>query len=144
MNTMKKYAYLTPELVIAPRVTSKLLRILKAQGVKSVVSSGRETDTALGDMVSARVGKMARSHGLEHLHIPPSEECFQVFADAIRELPKPVLAISEHGSQAAALWTQVAADTAGADGITAAMERAGYDLSETDPGQSGESEPLAA
>lgn len=128
---------LTDTLCVAPQIQSTDLAALAAQGFRSVVNN-RPDGESDDQPASAALEAAARAAGLAFRHIPVVSGQLQdgqvdAFAQALAELPKPVLAFCRTGTRSTMLWALGAARHATADEVLQRAAAAGYDLSALRP-----------
>ncbi len=122
---------LTDQLSVAAQIHLEDLPAIAAQGFRSVVNN-RPDHEEPGQPDNDGLAEAARQAGLDWMHIPVvsgsfSDDKVRGFADALRQLPGPVLAFCRSGTRCSALWALQAEGPV--DGILATTEAAGYDLS---------------
>lgn len=122
---------LNEQLSVAPQIELVDIAALAALGFRSIINN-RPDDEAPGQPHNAELETAARQAGLEWRHIPVlsgqfTEQQAQDFAEALGELPGPVLAYCRSGTRCCALWALRARSSV--DDILATTRAAGYDLS---------------
>jgi sulfide:quinone oxidoreductase len=122
---------LNDQLSVAPQITLADMPAIAAQGFRSIVNN-RPDQEEPGQPANADLAEAAQQAGLGWRHIPVvsgafSDDKVQDFADALKELPGPVLAFCRSGTRSSAMWALQADGPV--DGILATTEAAGYDLS---------------
>lgn len=122
---------LTDQLSVAAQISAADLAALAAQGFRSIVNN-RPDHEEPGQPTSAELEAAAQQAGLAWRHIPVvgggfSDDQVRAFADALEQLPGPVLAFCRSGTRCSALWA-LQADGA-VDDVLATTRDAGYDLS---------------
>ena len=122
---------LTDQLSVAAQISADDMATIAAQGFRSIVNN-RPDDEAPGQPANAELEAAARQAGLEWRHIPVisgkvNDEQVRSFAEALGQLPGPVLAFCRSGTRCSVLWALQAEGTA--DTILATTEAAGYELS---------------
>ncbi|GAA4186107.1 bifunctional protein tyrosine phosphatase family protein/NAD(P)/FAD-dependent oxidoreductase [Shinella granuli] len=128
---------LTDEISVSPQIRLEDTNELARLGFKSIISDRpdkEENDQPDADAVCIA----AEGSGLEFRHIPVvasdiGERDIALFAEAMKDLPKPVLAFCRSGTRAAMLWALSQAATEGSDTVLAATKSAGYDLEQIRP-----------
>lgn len=128
---------LTDEISVSPQIRLEDIHELARLGFKSIISDrpdGEENDQPDADSVCLA----AEGAGLEFRHIPVvasdiGDRDIALFAEAMKDLPKPVLAFCRTGTRAAMLWALSQAATEGPDPVLAATKSAGYDLEQIRP-----------
>ncbi|MGO1163999.1 TIGR01244 family sulfur transferase [Brucella sp. C7-11G] len=128
---------LTDEISVSPQIRLEDIHELARLGFKSIISD--RPDKEENDQPDAdAVCMAAEGAGLEFRHIPVvasdiGERDIALFAEAMKDLPKPVLAFCRSGTRAAMLWALSQAATEGSDTVLAATKSAGYDLEQIRP-----------
>lgn len=122
---------LTGQLSVAAQISAADLPALAAQGFRSIVNN-RPDHEEPGQPTSAELEVAAQQAGLAWRHIPVSgggfsDDQVRAFAEALEQLPGPVLAFCRSGTRCSALWA-LQADGA-VDDVLATTRDAGYDLS---------------
>lgn len=117
---------------VSPQVNLDQIPELAKLGFKSIISNRPDAEEP-GQPDGASVGAAAEAAGLRFRHIPvvPSsigDGDVALFAAAMEELPKPVLAFCRSGTRAATLWALSQGERLGAENVLAATKSAGYDL----------------
>ncbi|CAM5775506.1 hypothetical protein LMIY3S_05058 [Labrys miyagiensis] len=105
---------------------------IAALGFRSLVSNRPDREEN-GQVEAASLCLAAEGAGLRFRHIPVtisaiSDNDIALFAAALEELPKPILAFCRSGTRAATLWALSQAARNGSDQVLAATRSAGYDL----------------
>ncbi|MFW7354639.1 MAG: TIGR01244 family sulfur transferase [Brucella sp.] len=122
---------------VSPQIKLDDAHELAQLGFKSIISDrpdGEEDGQPKADMVCMA----AEGAGLEFRYIPVvaaniSDRDVALFSEAMKDLPKPVLAFCRSGTRAATLWVLSQAPSIGGDAALAATKAAGYDLSQLRP-----------
>jgi sulfide:quinone oxidoreductase len=122
---------LTDQLSVAAQLRVDDIPALAARGFRSIVNN-RPDDEEPGQPGNAELAAAAARTGLEWRHIPVvsgqlAGEQVRSFAEALHELPGPVLAFCRSGTRCSALWALQAEGPV--DSILATTREAGYDLS---------------
>ena len=122
---------LTDQLSVAAQLSVDDIATIATRGFRSIVNN-RPDDEAPGQPANAELEAAAAQAGLGWRHIPVvsgqvTEAQVRSFADALNELPSPVLAFCRSGTRCSALWALQAEGSA--DAILATTRAAGYDLS---------------
>lgn len=125
---------LTEQLSVSPQIEAADLATLAAQGVRSVINN-RPDHEEPGQPDNAALEAAARQAGLQWRQIPvsgmPQQTQVQAFAQALQEMPSPVLAFCRSGTRCSMLWALQAQGSA--DSILQTARGAGYDLSQLRP-----------
>lgn len=132
---MTRMHKLTDSLSVAAQISVADLDTLAAQGFRSVINN-RPDGEADDQPASADLQAAALKAGLAYLHIPVVSGDLQqarvaAFAEALTELPLPVLAFCRTGTRSSMLWALQAEGTP--DAILDTALAAGYDLSALRP-----------
>lgn len=123
---------LSEQFFVSPQIIKSDLAVLQTQGIKSIICNRPDGEEA-GQPPFDKIAQDARDLGLAVRYIPVSGGVFQaadvaMFADALRELPKPILAYCRSGARSATLWSLANADTLPLADILSATKAAGYDV----------------
>lgn len=105
---------LSEGLAVSPQVTREELPALAAAGFRAVVCNRPDKEEA-GQPDFAEIAAAARALGLEARHIPvddshPVAMQKDLFAQALDELPQPVLAYCRTGNRCTKLYEAVSGD----------------------------------
>lgn len=122
---------LTGQLSVAPQIELADIDAIAAQGFRSIVNN-RPDHEQVGQPDNATLAAAAQQAGLEWRHIPVvsggfSSDQASSFAEALSQLPGPVLAFCRSGTRSSAMWALQAEGSV--DDVLATTEAAGYDLS---------------
>ncbi|MFB2553472.1 TIGR01244 family sulfur transferase [Ensifer soli] len=122
---------------VSPQIRLDDAHELARLGFKSIISNrpDREED---GQPTADMMGMAAKGAGLEFRHAPVvasdiGDRDIALFGEALKHLPKPVLAFCRSGTRAATLWALSQAPLLGEDAVLSATKSAGYDLSQLRP-----------
>ena len=125
---------LTEQLSVAPQIEAADMATLAARGFRSVINN-RPDGEEPGQPSNATLEAAAHAAGLQWCHVPiagmPEQAKVQAFADALHQLPSPLLAFCRSGNRSSMLWALQAQGTA--DSIVETARGAGYDLSQLRP-----------
>ena len=99
---------LTADLSVTPQIEPSEIADLAARGFKSIIGNRPEGETPDQPAWSS-LAAQAEQHGLAALQIPVTvgqigAADVERFAQALRELPKPIAAFCRTGTRAAMLW----------------------------------------
>ena len=99
---------LTADLSVTPQIEPSEIAELAARGFKSIIGNRPEGETPEQPAWSS-LAAQAEQHGLAALQIPVTVDQIgaadvERFAQALRELPKPIAAFCRTGTRAAMLW----------------------------------------
>lgn len=113
--------------------TEREIEILAGAGFRSLLNVQPEGEVER-HLTSAQAETLARKAGLEYRHLPvesrrPTAKTVSAFADALREMPRPIYACCYSGSRAAAAWALAIAQQSDSQSIITACAAAGYDIS---------------
>lgn len=119
---------------VSPQIELEAVQDIARLGFKSIISD-RPDGEEEGQPSANRVCAAAEGAGLEFRHIPVvaasiGDRDVALFAEAMKDLPKPVLAFCRSGTRAAMLWALSQAPSIGSDAALVATKTAGYDLSQ--------------
>jgi len=128
---------LTAQISVSPQILPGELADLAAAGFRSVINN-RPDGEAEDQPTSAEMAQAAAAHGLVYRHIPVVPGQYQpgvidAMAQALGELPAPVLAFCRTGTRSTSLWALQAAADADAHALVKAAGDAGYDLAALAP-----------
>ena len=130
---MVKIVLLEPEVAVAPQLMEADFAEVAAHGFRSVVDN-RPDGEAPDQLPHEQAAMAARRHGLHFRYQPvknvniSDDEAVEAFAQAMEELPAPILFYCRTGTRCTTLWTQAAAGRLGIDQALATARAAGYDL----------------
>lgn len=121
------------QISVAPQITPEDVAKIANEGFRALICNrpdGEGMDQPTFDEIDAA----ARNAGLETLYLPisggkVSDEDASRFAQALREMPGPVLAYCRSGTRSCTLWSLSQASTLDTAEILAAAKAAGYDMS---------------
>lgn len=110
--------------------------VVKA-GFKSVICN-RPDQEMPSQPASGDIFELANGEGLETAYLPMgmgqlSHEMIAATADALAQLPKPILAYCGSGKRAAVLWCFANVNDQGCDSVLSASKSGGYDISDLRP-----------
>lgn len=122
---------LTDQLSVAAQINVDDIATIAARGFRSIVNN-RPDGEAPGQPGNAELELAAQQAGLGWRFLPVlsgqfTEAQVQGFAEALDDLPGPVLAFCRSGTRCSALWALQAEGSA--DDILSTTRTAGYDLS---------------
>jgi sulfide:quinone oxidoreductase len=97
-----------PGFFVSAQITSEDLRQAAAQGFRSVISN-RPDDEDADQLSAARVREQAQAFGLAFAHIPVTpgvvtDENVAAMAQALEQMPSPILAFCRTGARSTKLW----------------------------------------
>lgn len=126
------FKFLTTDLAVSAQIAPGDVADIAAAGFKSILAN-RPDQEGDGQPEFAAIAHEAEKHGLTARYMPVvsgamSSDDARAFADAMEELPKPVLAYCRSGTRCAMLWGWSEAGARPADEIVALGADAGYDL----------------
>lgn len=128
---------LSPQVSVSPQVLPGELADIAAAGFRSVINN-RPDGEAEDQPTSAAMAEAAAAQGLAYRYIPvvPGQYASTVIdamAQALGELPAPVLAFCRTGTRSTSLWALQAARDGDADTLVKMAGDAGYDLAALAP-----------
>ena len=121
----------------SPQITPDDVGEAARLGFRSVIDN-RPDGEEPGQPSAERIRAAAEVNGLAFAHIPVRPGAFDDadvsrMAEAFAALPDPVLAYCRTGNRSASLWALARAPEDGADAVTDAAKKAGYDVSALAP-----------
>ncbi|HEX7325368.1 MAG TPA: TIGR01244 family sulfur transferase [Rhodanobacteraceae bacterium] len=120
-------------LAVAPQIDVADIPLLARQGVRGIINN-RPDGEAPGQPTGAELAAAASAAGIQYRHVPFAgggidPATVDDFAQALAELPHPVVAFCRSGMRSTTLWALAAAREGRAvDDIIARAGDAGYDL----------------
>jgi sulfide:quinone oxidoreductase len=123
---------LTDQVSVSPQILPGELADLAAAGFRSVINN-RPDGEAEEQPDSAAMAEAAAAHGLAYRYIPVVPGHYEpgvidAMAQALGELPAPVLAFCRTGTRSTTLWALSEAHHLHPDAILKTCAAAGYDL----------------
>jgi len=123
---------ISPKLTVSPQISVDDMATLKAEGFKAIICN-RPNGEGADQPAFEEIEAAARKHGIEARYVPVvggkvSDQDVEDFGDALRELPRPVLAYCRSGTRSATLWSLWEAKKRPLPEILAATKAAGYDM----------------
>jgi len=123
---------ISPKLTVSPQISVGDMATLKAEGFKAIICN-RPNGEGADQPAFEEIEAAARKHGIEARYVPVvggkvSDQDVEDFGDALRELPRPVLAYCRSGTRSATLWSLWEAKKRPLPEILAATKAAGYDM----------------
>ncbi|MEI4196737.1 TIGR01244 family sulfur transferase [Roseovarius sp. E0-M6] len=123
---------ISPKLTVSPQISVDDMATLKAEGFKAIICN-RPNGEGADQPAFEEIEAAARKHGIEARYVPVvggkvSDQDVEDFGDALRELPRPVLAYCRSGTRSATLWSLWEAKKQPLPEILAATKAAGYDM----------------
>jgi sulfide:quinone oxidoreductase len=123
---------ITPDLSITGQVSVEEVATLSKWGFKSVINNRPDGEQA-GQPESTEIEAAAKAAGLAYRYIPVTpgqmtEEKVVQFAEAIEDLPRPVLAFCRSGTRSISLYCLAEAESMPSDELIGEAAKAGYDL----------------
>lgn len=124
---------ISPEFSVSSQISAADVADIASQGFRSIICNRPDGEVA-DQPAFHEISRAAGEAGLEARYIPVtsggvSDGDAAAFADAMRALPKPVLAYCRSGTRSATLWSLSQAGNLPATEILAATGAAGYDMS---------------
>lgn len=125
-------AELTETLFVSPQITVEDLPALQARGIRSIINNRPDHEQA-DQPAAEHLAAAAKAHGIEYRHIPVvggqiNDDQVRQFAQALEQMPLPLLAFCRSGTRSTSLWALSNAAHTDADDLLRASEAAGYDL----------------
>jgi len=123
---------LSEDFSVSPQIDVSEMGDVAQAGFKSVLCN-RPDGEEYGQPDFVDVAKAAEGAGLEVRTVPivsgmVTPQAAQDFAQALDEMPKPILAYCRTGTRCTMLWSLVKYDELGAEEILKATQAAGYDM----------------
>ncbi|MRU15926.1 TIGR01244 family phosphatase [Roseovarius sp. A21] len=123
---------LSDEFSVSPQVDASEMDEIVQAGFKSILCN-RPDGEEYGQPEYDDVAKAAEAAGLEVRSVPivsgmVTPQAAQDFAQALEDMPKPILAYCRTGTRCTMLWSLVKFDDLGGDAILKATQEAGYDM----------------
>lgn len=131
MNTITK---ITPEFAVAGELAPFDFAEIVALGFKAIINN-RPDGEAENQLSAAAEEGIARSHGLQYVHIPASmqnvfsDEVVSAMAEALANLDGPILAHCKSGMRSTILWAAASARTLTIAEVLQRLENCPFDLS---------------
>jgi sulfide:quinone oxidoreductase len=122
---------------ISGQLTAQSITELAEQGIKTIINNRPDGEGGFYPAHS-EMQELARQHGMEYRFIPInlmglSMETVQAQAEAIAQLPKPMVAYCASGSRTASLWALAAASRKSADDIISSCALQGHNIAQMRP-----------
>jgi sulfide:quinone oxidoreductase len=130
---MKKIVHITPEFAVSAALTAKDFAEAAAMGFKSILSNLPDGESQT-HLTSREAATLADQADVRYRHIPAiksdifNERTLESMEEALRELPRPILAHCASGLRSAIAWAAVAARTQSTESVLAKLRAAGLDL----------------
>ena len=123
---------LSDDFSVSPQIDVGEVEEIVQAGFKSVLCN-RPDGEEHGQPEYDAVARAAAEAGLEVRCVPivsgmVTPQAAQDFAQALKEMPKPILAYCRTGTRCTMLWSLVKFDDLGGDEILKATQAAGYDM----------------
>jgi len=120
-------------LMVSGQIEESDIPLLAAKGVRAIICN-RPDGEVEGQPPFSEVDAAAAAKGIKAVYMPVrsnaiSDADVQAFAQALDELPKPMLAYCRSGTRCTALWALGQAGKRPAGDIIVQAQKAGYDLS---------------
>ncbi|MBP1472833.1 TIGR01244 family phosphatase [Frateuria sp. MAH-13] len=128
---------LTDQVSVSPQILPGEMADLEAAGFRSVINN--RPDGEVDDQPSSsEMAQAAAAHGLAYRDIPVvpgryDPDVIDAMAQALQEMPAPVLAFCRTGTRSTTLWALQAAREGEAEAIVKAAGEAGYDIAALAP-----------
>ncbi len=123
---------ISPELTVSPQITVGDMAAIKDAGLRAIVCNRPDGEGA--DQPSfEEIEAAAQAVGIEARYVPVQagmvgDDDVAAFADALKDLPRPLLAYCRTGTRSATLWSFHEAKRRPMPEILAATKAAGYDM----------------
>lgn len=122
---------------VSPQLTPDAVTALAQKGVKAIINNRPDTEIGFYPK-SAEIARLAAENGLEYRHIPInlaglSLEDVKAFAEALDDLPKPVVGYCASGLRSANMWALSSAKNKSPDDIIATGAASGFNFSAMRP-----------
>jgi sulfide:quinone oxidoreductase len=123
---------LTAQVSVAPQIRPEELLAIAAAGFRSVINN-RPDHEADDQPTHATLAEAAARQGLAYRYIPVvpgqyDKPTVDAMAQALGEMPPPVLAFCRTGTRSTSLWALQAARHGSVDDLVRIAGEAGYDL----------------
>lgn len=124
-------------LSVAPQLEVADVAVLAARGFRAIINNRPDGEDGI-QPPGAALEAAARQHGLGYRYIPVlpgqvQDASVDAFAEALRQLPGPILAFCRSGTRSAMLWALGAVRERDVDGVLQVAAEAGYDISALRP-----------
>lgn len=128
---------LTAHISVSPQILPGEMADLEAAGFRSVINNRPDGETD-DQPTSTEMARAAAAHGLAYRDIPVlpgryEPAVIEAMAQALEELPAPVLAFCRTGTRSTTLWALQAARAGDVGTIVKAAGEAGYDIAALAP-----------
>lgn len=128
---------LAPDFSVSPQISVRDISLIAAQGFCSLVIN-RPDGEAEDQPAQADIMEAASRHGLDVRSIPITpgqitDADVDAFAQALRDMPAPLLAYCRTGTRSVSLWALAQVGHLSVGAILKAAKSAGYDLSALRP-----------
>jgi len=128
---------LNAQLSVSPQLLPGEMADLEAAGFRSVINN-RPDGEVEDQPTSVDMAEAAAACGLAYRHIPvvPGQyepDLIEAMAQALHDLPAPVLAFCRTGTRSTTLWALQAARASDPEAIVKAAGEAGYDIAALAP-----------
>jgi sulfide:quinone oxidoreductase len=123
---------LSDDFAVSPQIDVSEVDEVAQAGFKSILCNRPDAEE-YGQPDYHAVAEAAEGAGLEVRCVPivsgmVTPQAAQDFAQALEEMPKPILAYCRSGTRCTMLWSLVKYDDLGGDEILKATQSAGYDM----------------
>lgn len=124
---------ITDDFFVSPQITADDVPDIKAAGFRSILCNrpdGEEPwQPAFDDVATS-----AEAEGIEVRSVPivsgqMTEADAEAFGEALKTLPKPILAYCRSGTRCTVMWSLTQIDSLGGEEVLRATADAGYDMS---------------
>ncbi len=114
MDTTLPLRPIAPDVCVAPQLTPEAMAEAARLGFRSVINNRPDYEHGPDQPPSAAIEAAARAAGLDYRHLPvdggfQTPEQIAAMAQALREMPRPVLAFCRSGARSTRLYQQAVA-----------------------------------
>jgi uncharacterized protein (TIGR01244 family) len=105
---------IAPDVFVAPQLTPEVMPEVAAAGFQSVINNRPDFEHGPDQPTSAAIEAAAKAAGMQYLFLPvaggyQSPEEIQRFAEALKTMPRPVLAFCRSGARSTKLFIAASA-----------------------------------
>ncbi|AUH34716.1 bifunctional protein tyrosine phosphatase family protein/NAD(P)/FAD-dependent oxidoreductase [Paracoccus tegillarcae] len=123
---------ISPKFVVSPQIAPEDMEAIKAEGIRAIICNRPDGEGA-DQPGFAEIEAAAKAAGLDVRYVPVqsgmvTDADVASFADALNDLPRPILAYCRTGTRSATLWSLHEAQNRPMAEILAATKAAGYDM----------------
>ncbi len=134
LQAKRNLTILSSSYAVGPLMTPKRLRVAKALGFGSILNTLPKANSILADIQTYDIARLTYAANMEYRQLEiagihsMNEDLVRSFSDLLREMPKPVLAFSQTGLRATAIWAKAMACEMDAEEIRRIVSRSGFEL----------------